>query len=234
MNTCVGSSNFFMQLFLQKFYSNTRQNDGLKHFFRILWKQTRATEYLENSKIANSFFLLRTIYISFLNVSCCIVILVSLSCSSFILAIFGAQEHLEFNFQTSTGVFTFSLVRDHPSVMEKSWIIVILLELNPNSSTASASISQPLYSMPPNYFAGQSPPPRSALSNMAEPVRLVKPVWWWPAWQHQHRLHQFLVQLALAGIGKFWFIIYYYSMQCAAYFATRIGCPSWVDSGWCA
>ena len=43
--------------------------------------------------------------------------------------------------------------------------------LNPNSSAASAFISQPLNSMPPNYFAGQSPPPRSALPNMAEPVR---------------------------------------------------------------
>ena len=47
--------------------------------------------------------------------------------------------------------------------------------LNPSSSTASAFISQPLNSMPPNYFAGQSPPPRSALPNMAEPVRPVLP-----------------------------------------------------------
>ena len=37
--------------------------------------------------------------------------------------------------------------------------------LNPSSSAASAFISQPLNSMPPNYFAGQSPPPRSALLN---------------------------------------------------------------------
>ena len=47
--------------------------------------------------------------------------------------------------------------------------------LNPSSSAASASISQPFYSMPPNYFAGQSPPPRSALPNMAEPVGSVLP-----------------------------------------------------------
>jgi len=47
--------------------------------------------------------------------------------------------------------------------------------LNPSSSAASAFISQPLNSMPPNYFAGQSPPPRSALPNMAEPVRPVLP-----------------------------------------------------------
>ena len=46
--------------------------------------------------------------------------------------------------------------------------------LNPSSSAASAFISQPLNSMPPNYFAGQSPPPRSALPNMAEPVRSVQ------------------------------------------------------------
>ena len=47
--------------------------------------------------------------------------------------------------------------------------------LNPSLLAASASISQPLYSMPPNYFAGQSLPPRSALTNMAEPVRPVQP-----------------------------------------------------------
>ena len=47
--------------------------------------------------------------------------------------------------------------------------------LNPSSSAASAFISQPLNSMPPNYFAGQSPPPRSVLPNMAEPVRPVLP-----------------------------------------------------------
>ena len=47
--------------------------------------------------------------------------------------------------------------------------------LNPSSSVAFAFISQPLNSMPPNYFAGQSPPPRSALPNMAEPVRPVLP-----------------------------------------------------------
>ena len=45
--------------------------------------------------------------------------------------------------------------------------------LNPSSSAASAFTSQPLYSMPLNYFAGQSPSPHSALPNMAE---LVKPV----------------------------------------------------------
>ena len=43
--------------------------------------------------------------------------------------------------------------------------------LNPSSSAASAFISQPFYSMLPNYFAGQSPSPRSTLPNMAEPVR---------------------------------------------------------------
>ena len=47
--------------------------------------------------------------------------------------------------------------------------------LNPSSSAASASISQLFYSMPPNYFARQLPPPRSALPNMAEPVRPVLP-----------------------------------------------------------
>ena len=47
--------------------------------------------------------------------------------------------------------------------------------LNPSLPTASAFISQPLNSMPPNYFTGQSPPPRSALPNMAEPVRPVLP-----------------------------------------------------------
>jgi len=67
--------------------------------------------------------------------------------------------------------------------------------LNPSSAATPTSISWSLYSMPPNYFAGQSPPPRSALPIMAEPVRLV---WQWPARQHKHRLHQFLVWLALA------------------------------------
>ena len=47
--------------------------------------------------------------------------------------------------------------------------------LNPSSLAASAFISQLLNSMPPNYFTGQSPPPRSALPNMAEPVRPVLP-----------------------------------------------------------
>jgi len=45
--------------------------------------------------------------------------------------------------------------------------------LNPSSSAASAFISQPLNSMPLSYFAGQSPPPHSALPNLAEPVRPV-------------------------------------------------------------
>ena len=45
--------------------------------------------------------------------------------------------------------------------------------LNPSSLAASAFISQLFYSMPPNYFAGQSPSPRSALPNIAEPVRPV-------------------------------------------------------------
>ena len=47
--------------------------------------------------------------------------------------------------------------------------------LNPSPSAASTSISQSFYSMPPNYFTGQSPQPRSALPNMAEPVRPVLP-----------------------------------------------------------
>ena len=58
-------------------------------------------------------------------------------------------------------------------VLDRSYSIETL---NPSSSAASAFISQPLNSMLPNYFAGQSPPPRSALSNVAEPVRPVKPV----------------------------------------------------------
>jgi len=47
--------------------------------------------------------------------------------------------------------------------------------LNPSSAATPTSISLSLHSMPPNYFAGQSPPPRSALPIMAEPVRPVQP-----------------------------------------------------------
>ena len=67
--------------------------------------------------------------------------------------------------------------------------------LNPSSSAAPTSTSQSLYSMPSNYFAGQSPPPCSDLTGMAEPIRLVR---WWPAQQHQHRLCQLFLRLVLA------------------------------------
>jgi len=67
--------------------------------------------------------------------------------------------------------------------------------LNPSSSAAPTSTSQSLYSMPSNYFAGQSPPPCSDLTGMAEPIRLVQ---WWPAQQHQHHLCQLFLRLVLA------------------------------------
>ena len=57
-------------------------------------------------------------------------------------------------------------------------------DLAPNSA-APASTFNVEYGMPPNYFARQSPLPCLALTGMAEPVR---PVRWWPAQQHQHRL----------------------------------------------
>ena len=46
--------------------------------------------------------------------------------------------------------------------------------LNLSSSATPTSISQSLYSVPANYFAGQSPPPRSALTGMAESVEPVQ------------------------------------------------------------
>ena len=63
-------------------------------------------------------------------------------------------------------------------------------DLAPNSA-APASTFNVEYGMPPNYFAGQSPLPRSALTGMARSdrsCRPVRPVRWWPAQQHQHRL----------------------------------------------
>ena len=46
--------------------------------------------------------------------------------------------------------------------------------LNLDSSASPTSTSQSLYSMPSNYFTGQSPPPCSALTGMAEPIRPVR------------------------------------------------------------
>jgi hypothetical protein len=46
--------------------------------------------------------------------------------------------------------------------------------LNPSSSGTPASASQPLYGMPPNYFAGQTPPPPPVQPSTAEPVRPVQ------------------------------------------------------------
>ena len=67
----------------------------------------RAIKFLEDLKTIVLFNLLRPLYKVFLSDSCCNVFLVILSSSSKTLVIFGAREHLCFEFQTST-VFLFS------------------------------------------------------------------------------------------------------------------------------
>ena len=47
-----------------------------------------------------------------------------------------------------------------------------------NSSTAPASVQEPLYGLPTNYFAGQTSLLQLVQPNMAGPVR---PVRWWSA-----------------------------------------------------
>jgi len=46
--------------------------------------------------------------------------------------------------------------------------------LNPSSSATPVSTPQPLHGMPPNYFAGQTPPPPSLQLSTAEPVRPIQ------------------------------------------------------------
>ena len=45
----------------------------------------------------------------------------------------------------------------------------------PNASALIVQTNVPQYGMPPNYFAGKSPPPDKVRPTMAEQVRLVQP-----------------------------------------------------------
>ena len=47
--------------------------------------------------------------------------------------------------------------------------------LSPNPSLSGAPIENYQYGMPPNFFAGQTPPPGSVRPSRAEPVRSVTP-----------------------------------------------------------
>ena len=106
MNACEGSLNFYIQLCPQKFYSNNRfQMSNSKYFCRILALLNRAIKFLEDSKTAGLFFLLRPIHKVFLSDSSWKMILEILSSSSKNLVNCYAQEHLRFEFQTSTVVF---------------------------------------------------------------------------------------------------------------------------------
>ena len=103
MNACEGSLNFYIQLCPQNFYSNNRfQMSNSKYFCRILALLNRAIKFLEDSKTAGLFFLLRPIHKVFLSDSSWKMILEILSSSSKNLVNCYAQEHLRFEFQTST------------------------------------------------------------------------------------------------------------------------------------
>ena len=105
MNACEGSLNFYIQLCPQNFYSNNRfQMSNSKYFCRILALLNRAIKFLEDSKTAGLFFLLRPIHKVFLSDSLWKMILEILSIFSKTLVNFWAREHLCFKFQTPTVV----------------------------------------------------------------------------------------------------------------------------------
>jgi len=113
MCACEGSWNFVLQLWLQKFYSNTRfQIFNCKYFCRILWPMNWAMKFLQNLKTVNLIFLLQPIYNGFLSDSYWKIFLVILSCTSKNLVNFLARKHFGFKFRTST-LFTFA--RTHMS-----------------------------------------------------------------------------------------------------------------------
>ena len=72
---------------------------------------------------------------------------------------------------------------------------------NPSLSTAPSENYQ--YGMPPNYFAGQTPPPGSVRPSRAEPVRLVL---WCSVMHHSHKLRLLLLRLIIAWSENWWIL----------------------------
>ena len=81
------------------------------------------------------------------------------------------------------------------SVVDNAYSLDVL---NPSSSATPMSSSEPIYGMPPGYFAGQMPPPSSV---QTKPVR---PALWCLVRLHLHRSHRFLVRLPLAELMNWW------------------------------